>query len=205
MQTDKQTVDSLIAAFKAGAKFEVRGRSGLADGPVTRLFASTSPGIIAAATTGSFVTLFRASDGVPTYSTGARLKLVAPANQPDQPLLKRLLNGETFHVPATRETLVKVEFVQGGLRYTLKGETGAERRSENYDHEGKHKWQPTRTLVAGPVPPKVTKDVSVGVYLFESVSKPGSFIAAVQGELVNYKLWRQVGYGNVIAQGKQRA
>lgn len=84
--------------------------------------------------------------------------MAVPAQAAPEPFLKRILAGEVFHCPATRETLVDVKFSKGSLQVTLQPAEGTildRRVSENYDHEGKHKWVPARSLVAGPVPPKV--------------------------------------------------
>jgi hypothetical protein len=109
----------------------------------------------------------------------AAAAMAAPTAAPAPvPFLKRVLAGEAFHCPATRETLVSVEFRKGTLTFLLQpeGATILERReSTNYDHEGKHKWQANRSLVAGPVPPKAPvvktyteddlfNDAPIGVY-----------------------------------------
>lgn len=124
---------------------------------------------------------------------------------PEKPLLQRLLQGEVFHNPKTRETVESFTFSKNTLVVTLKGEDGSLRTSERYDHNGKHKWRPERSLVAGPVPPKAKPDVKVHVYLFESKSAPVQFAAFTLDQSVDYTKWRQVGYGELIAQGKQRA
>lgn len=135
----------------------------------------------------------------------ARRVVPVPAPAAEKPLLQRLLSGETFHNPKTRETLDSFLFSKGELVVALKGEDGKLRTSQNYDHSGKHKWRPERSLVAGPVPPKAKPDVAVDVYLFESKSQPGTFMAATLAQTISYSAWRQVGVGQVVAQGKQRA
>lgn len=89
-----------------------------------------------------------------TGKRGEGAKAAEPAPTTPVPLLQRLLKGETFHVPKTRETLDSLLFSKGELVVALKGEDGKLRTSTNYTHDGKHKWHEPRSLVAGPVPPK---------------------------------------------------
>lgn len=80
-----------------------------------------------------------------------------PTPAPTLPFLKRFVNGEPAYNPATREVVIGVSFVSGAIEVLLKGEDGKERVSTRYDHEGRHRWVPGRSLVLGKLPPKLVK------------------------------------------------
>jgi len=128
----------------------------------------------------------------------------AAAAKASEPFLKRFVLGEPAYCPKTRETVKAVEFVNGAINVTLVNGDGIERVSTSYDHEGKHHWIKERSLVIGALPPVVKPDAKVEVYLFESTRQPGTFRAVTLGGPVDYTLFRQVGYGTVVAQGRQR-
>jgi hypothetical protein len=206
---------ALVNAFRQGAKFKVVGSS--YDGPVTDIrLAAYTPGCVVVTTRQNMLFKPDGSRHYPSYGgqlirdeslgyertsvtvgdsifgwpgkRGEGAKAVEPAAVPEKPLLQRLLQGETFHVPATRETLVDFKFSKGSLQVTLQPVDGTildRRVSENYDHNGKHKWVPARSLVAGPVPPKapVVPKTFRGSELFstapEGVYEGSSFHAVV--------------------------
>ncbi|MEF2249331.1 hypothetical protein RSP795_10345 [Ralstonia solanacearum] len=90
----------------------------------------------------------------------------APLNsvKAPEPLLKRFLGGQAFYVPKTGEVLHEVTFKKDELIVTLKDpQTGTLRATPRYNHEGKHKYRPERSLVAG-TPPKPKKAVKVAIY-----------------------------------------
>lgn len=102
----------------------------------------------------------------------------------EETFLKRVLAGEHFHVPATREVFHSVDFRAGRLDMWLVDEQGDMRRSENYNHEGKHKWVAGRSLVAGPLPKKPAperKQVNVDIYRH---AFNGSLFVIREGEVV---------------------
>lgn len=105
--------------------------------------------------------------------------LMKPATP--EPLLKRFLGGETFHVPKTGEVLHEVSFKKDELIVTLKDpKTGALRSTPRYNHEGKHKYRPERSLVAG-TPPKPKKPVNIKVYKH---AYNGSLFVIREGEVI---------------------
>lgn len=78
----------------------------------------------------------------------------APVLRPAEPFLKRYVLGEPAYCPKTREVVAAIRFVPGGIEAELRNAEGVSRVSTNYDHRGKHKWVPERTLVIGEVPPQ---------------------------------------------------
>lgn len=195
--TNKLNYDNataLINAFKQGAKFKLTHPRRAAE-PVTRIEAGGRYGLAVFGEDTGRWDAFR-PDG--THLLHGELRVIRDeslgfertsvtvgdsvfgwvpppkaAPVPAKPLLQRLLQGEVFHNPKTRETVESFTFSKNTLVVTLKGEDGSLRTSERYDHNGKHKWRPERSLVAGPVPPKAPetytedqlfKDAPLGVY-----------------------------------------
>ncbi|WPH18207.1 hypothetical protein [Variovorax paradoxus] len=171
---------ALINAFNQGAKFKLVQTNGTAR-PVTSITAGGSHGIVIKTSTSGDNWAFFRPNGTNSINSARLIRdeslgfertsvtvgdsifgWVPPAKAPTtpaspstpEPLLQRLLKGETFHCPKTRETLDSFLFSKGELVVALKGEDGKLRTSTNYTHDGKHKWHGPRTLVAGPVPPK---------------------------------------------------
>ncbi|MDR6455524.1 hypothetical protein [Variovorax paradoxus] len=199
------TIAALIADFKAGAKFEITGSSNGNDGPVISMvhdFGRVRATVVRPDRPGG-----RGSQTFDREGKGLnhlRLLKVADAPAAPAPFLKRFVLGEPAYCPKTRETVKAVEFVNGAINVTLVNGDGIERVSTSYDHDGKHHWVKERSLVIGELPPTVKPDVKVEVYLFESKGQPGIFRAFTLGEQCDYRLWRQVGYSQVVAQGRQR-
>ena len=116
-----------------------------------------------------------------TGKRGEGAKSAAPAPTVEKPLLQRMLDGVAFHCPKTREIVQEITFQSGALAVKFKAEgakTPFTRTSMNYRHDGTHKHDPARNLVAGPVPPKApvvpeytAEDFKAGVAV-EGVYKP---------------------------------
>ncbi|MDR5811986.1 hypothetical protein QCE62_00090 [Caballeronia sp. LZ033] len=121
----------------------------------------------------------------PSLAEQLKAKLMAPtAPATPKPFLQRVLNKESFHVPATREVLHSVDFLPGRIELWLVNEKGDMRCSTNYNHEGKHKWVAGRSLVPGALPPKPEperKQVSVDIYRHAS---NGSLFVIREGEVI---------------------
>ena len=217
---------ALQNAFDQGAKFKVVTRHGSrkvtdiilieqkADGPRFRVLTAdgNSPGWTGFRLDGTnrlspSATLQRDEFVEPPayYPQGLAARKVPENFKPEavKPFLQRVLLGEKFHCPETRENLVAVTFRTGDLAVTLQPAEGTildRRDSANYDHEGRHKWVPGRSLVPGVCPPKPKPAPHpVAVYLFESLERPGTYRAAVMGQsrLMNHDVWKQVGYAAV--------
>lgn len=197
------SIAALIAAFKAGAKFEITGSTIGNNGPVIAM--SQESGRVRAVVARPDRNDGRGSQTFDHTGKGVSgIRLLEVAGVPAQPFLKRFVLGEPAYCPATRETVKTVAFVNGAINVTLVNGDGIERVSTHYDHDGKHRWVEGRSLVIGQLPPVTKTDVKVDVFLFESVTQPGTFRAVVLSERVDYMLWRQVGYSHVVAEGRQR-
>ena len=175
--------DALLNAFEQGVKFKITGSQYA--GAVSDMIDKGNQRVLAVGPVGQLV--FRL-DGSHAFGTAHRLvrdeselKTSLPAHlapaTPVEPLLKLLLNGETFHCPKTRETLVSFEFSKGNLVVCLQAKGSAPRFSYFYDHEGKHKWHAEKSLVAGPVPAPVPKDIP-GAELF-TTAKAGVYTSDI--------------------------
>lgn len=158
----------LIAAFQKGAVFEIQFNDGSPPYPVTdiseesrgRLRVTYRPGHSGR----TYSDLGFQADGRYSTSTTFWLRMVKDA--PPQPFLKQFVNGTPAYCPKTRETVVGVSFISGAIEVLLRDESGKERVSTRYDHEGKHRWVPERSLVLGELPPKpvVMKEVTLEVF-----------------------------------------
>ncbi|WP_197341593.1 hypothetical protein [Ralstonia solanacearum] len=157
----------LIAALKEGVKFEVHYMD---EQPLTttkavetvKMFATGPFGGIRVVTESSYWTGFRLSGEHVKRSW--RLVVAQDSAKAPEPLLKRFLGGQAFYVPKTGEVLHEVTFKKDELIVTLKDpQTGTLRATPRYNHEGKHKYRPERSLVAG-TPPKPKKAVKVAIY-----------------------------------------
>lgn len=194
--TNKLNYDNataLINAFKQGAKFKLTHLRRAAE-RVSRIEAGGEHGLFVWGETTGRWGAFRPDGthaGVPGFtmirdeSLGFERTSVTVGDSvfgwvpppkatpvPEKPLLQRLLQGEVFHNPKTRETVESFTFSKNTLVVTLKGEDGSLRNSERYDHNGKHKWRPERSLVAGPVPPKVPAVIEYTARQLEDGSAP---------------------------------
>ncbi|MHC0508765.1 hypothetical protein [Achromobacter aegrifaciens] len=164
-----KTRDELLAAFKAGAEFEVQTRypGELPNREkVTRIepssFGEQGFRVFAA---GGHYSCFR-PDGT-NYGSGVKYTLVMTKADEAQPFLKQFVNGTPAHCPKTREIVKAVKFVNGAIEVSLESEDGKTGRvSTRYDHEGRHRWVKERSLVLGDLPPKpvVMKDVTLVVW-----------------------------------------
>ncbi|MDM0006472.1 hypothetical protein QTI51_09465 [Variovorax sp. J22G73] len=158
----------LIDAFKNGAKFVVREVPSPVSAP--RDFTVTAieegPGgqltVRYMRSTGPTQTKAFRPDGthkLVSHRTLVQLtagKTTAPST--NTPFLKAFVNGEPAYNPATREVVESVAFKNGAIVVTFVGG----RTSDRYDHEGRHRWQPKRSLVLGPLPPvKVKKTLRI--------------------------------------------
>ncbi|MDR5879047.1 hypothetical protein [Caballeronia sp. LZ032] len=192
-----KTSQEIVEAFTRGAKFVIE-----LDGKQSRVTSLTKQGEDFNVFNGgtSPFSLFRANGThpfdyklimtaapSPALAEQLKTKLTAPIEDSviaPEPFLKRVLAGEHFHVPATREVLHSVEFKTGALFVSLIDEQGNQRTSDNYNHEGKHKWVAGRSLVAGPLPKKPEperKQVNVDIYRH---AFNGSLFVIREGEVV---------------------
>lgn len=149
-----KTAKEIVAAFHAGAKFIAPGRTHASEEIEDIYLSSAGHVAVRHASPPNFVTLFT-PEGNSVLGHGARLLEVSPPAP--EPFLKRVLKGEKFHCPETRENLIRVVFETGELTFVLQDADGTildRRDSKNYNHEGKHKWVPGRSLVPGVCPPK---------------------------------------------------
>lgn len=203
-QLNYSSAADLIAAFNSGVKFEVHymgvsalttqksieavklisggGPNGmriLTDSAVWHGFTPSGQHI---AKPWRLVVSQGSAESVRKVATPPMGKLMYPSLQPQpEPLLKRFLGGETFHVPKTGEVLHEVTFRKDELLVTLKDpKTGALRSTPRYNHEGKHKYVADRSLVAG-VPPKPKKTVNIKVYKH---AYNGSLFVIREGEVI---------------------
>jgi hypothetical protein len=151
---------ALVADFKAGAKFEVH-RNGIAKRVVgIESYPGSAHGfqVRIEGSAGAW-TAFRL-DG--SHTSGRQIVKVADA--PAKAAATEPFDMKTFvstgreaFVPATGEKLVSFLFAANSLEVVLEDAKGNHRVSTNYRHDGTHKWQPKRSLVFKPLPPKTRK------------------------------------------------
>jgi hypothetical protein len=173
----------LMAAYRNGVKFRV-AKAGVTY-PVTRVELLNGGLSVYSEKHGKYPwTAFKA-DGTNGYCAD-RLELVVEVTAVPAPFLKRFVNGEPAYNPATREVVVGVSFVSGAIEVLLKDEAGQERVSTRYDHEGKHRWVPGRSLVIGALPPAPPKMKKVELRIYEDRANGGFFLLTPAQVLPNY-------------------
>jgi hypothetical protein len=189
---------ALLADFNAGAKFAlVNG-----DGPekkVTRMEAraAANAGFVlwAEDTAGPWREFLL--DGSHASSTRRLVKL-ADAPCKDEPFDMKVFvsTGREAIVPATGEKLVSFMFSANSLEVVLEDAKGNHRVSTNYRHDGSHKWQPKRSLVFKPLPPKTRK---IRLEIVQLAGQPGKFSARILG--LDGDAFVPAAIGSVVAVG----
>ncbi|KQV99989.1 hypothetical protein [Rhizobacter sp. Root1221] len=164
----------LVAAFQAGAKFQVIFTDHRASESVTSIVPSgNNPKSVKVHTPGTSggYGCFR-PDGTNAVSPYVRLVMTHAAHEPasatpatptptaqvqEVNVVHEFTRGRDVHCPKTKEAVTGISYGAGGsVRVSLRTEAGVERVSTNYRADGTHRHQGDRNLKVGRAPKKVT-------------------------------------------------
>lgn len=209
-------LSELVADFKAGAKFEVRGAAwSHFDGPVTEVYLDGRN--VRARTHGADdagLSFYSNGSGVVTKGRLVKIadapfptidpSLIDPGTgsySPPEPFLKQFVLGTPAYCPKTREVVEEVTFVKGDIRVQLLSEDGSRRISTSYNHEGKHKWIPERTLVLGELPEVEKPSPKVKTYTVDELfawAPEGEYDMQKYGDLYKAVVCHGIGQGRSV-------
>lgn len=184
-----KTADELVAAFNAGAKFEMKNRPGShLKGPVVRMVVE---GHVVRVLTAqhTFGDRFTPRGEYTGLADGISLVQVTDAPVSHLPFLQRFVMGEPAYCQATGEKVFEVAFECGELLVGLEDVTDNLRYSTSYRHDGTHKHDAKRNLTFTKPPESISgvqlfDEAPQGVYEClreDSKAKPGEFLVVLAG------------------------